>query len=881
MTVFKSIPIKLNSQIQRTLLYGVIFLMAFIPRVLALDAFVAPDEGKWIYRSAHFLRAGLAGELDQMTSIAATPDVEVLAPAVPTMWTGALGLAAKYWVEEASPSDNLADYLQAIPARTEKIPLHFYPWTRFPTVLLTSLTILFVYILLARLLNRGVALVATLLLALDPFFIGLSRVIHHDALLSIFITLSLLTLLLYRRQNNAGRWLILSGVAGGLALLTKPTAMYLVLFVAIFLLWAGSGPPRPASTGGSTPIALPRLRASILAGLIWGGVALVTFVALWPAMWVAPANTLAALFDRAVNAMDGSNDYSLIPRADSPLPELGFLFYPVNWLFKATLPQFVGLVALVIGWRRGWLAAYSPAGAESTKWAVKRFTLFTLLFLLLLVPADTRDIRYFLPAVPALYVLAAVGLFLLAARVAARGQPSVTGVGQSQRDDNENGAKRVILSDAQARAKNLQDRSKRRLFGLRPQSDMTNSIFRGVGRQLQLIWPIGLLLAIQLLLAALYFPYFVNYWNPVIGGPWLAPHLVKIGSGEGLDRMGRYLSQKSNASDLTVATGFWESFVPFFPGHYTKADYDDEADYIVIYRRQIQNGSPFPEYWTYFSARPPERKVSLVGLDYAWLYPGPQLRVVREAEFGGGLALRGYRLDRPAAEPGEYVELTIVWAGVTPEVAGQTVTVELVDETGLTWVQGSGSVLAADGPSTVEGHYGLVIPPELARGNYNLRVSVGDISRVVGTIPVRHLEMPPIQYPAQVNFGDRITFVGANVSPASVPAKQPIELELVWQARQPVPFSYTTFVHLVDEAGQIWGQVDRLPGDGRWPTTEWEKGEWIIDRFELHPDPNTPPGDYRLLVGIYDSQTLERLPIIGLAEGQTVVAAAPITILSE
>ena len=60
--------------------YVLIFLVAIVPRLLALDAYVAPDEGKWIYRSAHFLSALLEGDLARMTSAAATPEVEVLAP---------------------------------------------------------------------------------------------------------------------------------------------------------------------------------------------------------------------------------------------------------------------------------------------------------------------------------------------------------------------------------------------------------------------------------------------------------------------------------------------------------------------------------------------------------------------------------------------------------------------------------------------------------------------------------------------------------------------------------------------------------------------------------------------------------------------------------
>ena len=55
------------------LTYLAIFLLAFIPRVMALDAFVAPDEGKWIYRSAHFLQALQKGDFARATSVAATP----------------------------------------------------------------------------------------------------------------------------------------------------------------------------------------------------------------------------------------------------------------------------------------------------------------------------------------------------------------------------------------------------------------------------------------------------------------------------------------------------------------------------------------------------------------------------------------------------------------------------------------------------------------------------------------------------------------------------------------------------------------------------------------------------------------------------------------
>ncbi len=799
-----------SKQVPTALVLAALFLVAFIPRALYLDAYVAPDEGKWIYRSAHFLQAILTGDLAQTTSIAATPEVEVLAPAVPTMWSGAVGLVAKYWVEGAYRQASLPEYLlAAIPGDTEKIPLDFYPWTRWPTVLLTSLTIPIFYWLLARLADRRVAGLAAFLLALDPFFIGLSRLIHHDALVTVFIALSLLALLVYGQDRSQRRWLILSGLAGGLALLTKPTALYLAIFVCLFLLWESR--KRPNARNLASPSIVSVGRGFIPAMLWWGLTALLAFSLCWPALWAAPLETLTALLDRAATAAAGQNDYALIPAAGAPLPELGFLFYPVNWLFKATLPALAGLLALLIVWRRNQPAEAILAG--QTAWTINWLALFILLFLALLIPADTRDVRYFLPAVPALYALAATGLVAVAASGLVR------------------------------------------------------------------YWIGGVCLIIQLALVIIYYPYYVDYLNPAAGGPWLAPRLVKIGSGEGLDQMGRYLSQKPNAADLTVSTSFWESFVPFFPGRYTKPHYAEEADYILIYLRQIQNRNPFPEYWSYFSARKPEYKVTLVGLDYAWLYPGPQLRVVRKADFGHGLMLQGYRLVQWAAEPGQPADLTLVWAGVTAELAGQTATVELTDETGQLWAKNSGPVLSPAGPSKVEGHYLLEIPVDAPRGNYRLRVSVQAVSHDVGSIPVRQLEPPAVQLPAVINFGNLMIFGGADISHfGTVTPDQPLKIKLVWQANQPMSRSYTTFVHVVDADGQMWGQVDRIPGDDAWPTNTWDKGEWIIDIFHLTLNPDTPPGDYTLLVGVYDSQTLERLPVTAQDDDQTVVEITQITV---
>jgi hypothetical protein len=103
---------------------------------------------------------------------------------------------------------------------------------------------------------------------------------------------------------------------------------------------------------------------------------------------------------------------------------------------------------------------------------------------------------------------------------------------------------------------------------------------------------------------------------------------------------------------------------------------------------------------------------------------------------------------------------------------------------------------------------------------------------------------------------------------------------LVWQAQQPISLSYTTFVHVVDEKGHIWGQIDRIPhlGGSELPTNLWQSGEWVSDTFQLSFNPDTPPGVYSLLAGWYNLETLERLPIIGSDNVESAVEITAITV---
>jgi hypothetical protein len=66
----------------------------------------------------------------------------------------------------------------------------------------------------------------------------------------------------------------------------------------------------------------------------------------------------------------------------------------------------------------------------------------------------------------------------------------------------------------------------------------------------------------------------------------------------------------------------------------------------------------------------------------------------------------------------------------------------------------------------------------------------------------------------------------------------------------------------VDTSGQLIAQRDSEPGGGLNLTTIWQPGEIIVDNHGLLIPADTPPGQYTVLLGLYDiADATARLPI--------------------
>jgi len=184
----------------------ILLLAIFIPRVLNLDVFLTIDEPLFLDHARQFAAGLSSGDFSQ------------------TLGIGYPGVTVAWW---SAPVIGLAS--------TE---LGACVAGRLATAMMTGILLLVMYGLSRSLLGRRPAFVGMLLLALDPYTLSYSRLLHIAAPLALLMTLAGLSSLLWLRDDRR-RWLLLTGLFTGLALLTKSTALLLAPMLAVVIIaWA-------------------------------------------------------------------------------------------------------------------------------------------------------------------------------------------------------------------------------------------------------------------------------------------------------------------------------------------------------------------------------------------------------------------------------------------------------------------------------------------------------------------------------------------------------------------------------------------------------------------------------------------------------------------
>jgi len=206
----------------------------------------------------------------------------------------------------------------------------------------------------------------------------------------------------------------------------------------------------------------------------------------------------------------------------------------------------------------------------------------------------------------------------------------------------------------------------------------------------------------------------------------------------------------------------------------------------------------------------------------------------------------------------------------------------------------------------VRDEHRLEVPPDIPPVQYLLRVGLYDQSTgerlmvladdgsatgdSITLQPLHVKRAKPISlrglpYRSQVAFGDRIELLGYDLEIGNWELGiGNFELTLYWRAKAVVENDYTVFVHLVDQGGKLWGQGDSVPVRGMYPTSAWLPGQLVEDRHVIQVAPAVPLGSYRVLVGLYDPATLERLEAVGpeglvLSEAEGPVPEGAVTLI--
>ncbi len=514
-----------------------LFAVALLPRVCALGTFTTWDEPMWVYRSAHFLTALLQGDL--------RGTFQVGHPGVITMISGSLGIAVQRFVLGQGAAElrwvNALPALEPIDVEAMRKLALFLLAAKLPLAVLNALCVLAIFVLAKRLLDPGAALLAALFVALDPFHIALSRVLHIDAPAANFMLLSLLALLCHLR-HRALRYLLLSGALCGLAALSKSYGLLVAPLAALVLVADGT-------------VSKSRVQDLALRLGLWGFGAMAAFYALWPAMWVEPVRTVLEVLDTALGHSafaETSSRFFLGSLVRDP----GRWFYPVVLAFRTTPLIWLGLLGLVGSAFASWRGARRPWRPRRQHGVDTRILIaYVGLFVFAMTIADKKFDRYMLPAIVAVDVMAAVGLV------------------------------RWIR--------------------------MPKSSAAALG--------IAAAMAIQGALVLSHSPYYIAHYNPLVGGTRLAPSLLPLGWGEGMELAADYLNLKEGAEELIVATGGIPGFAAYFTGQVVGFSERGLAssDYVILYISDVQEGSPLLEQ---FVRQEPECVLRVRGMDYVWVY---------------------------------------------------------------------------------------------------------------------------------------------------------------------------------------------------------------------------------------------------------------------
>lgn len=277
-------------------------------------------------------------------------------------------------------------------------------WSRLPFIFVSAFGGLLLYLFGRELIGSVAALGALFLYALDPTMVAHSFLATTDVGLAVFAMVFLWALWRYLQRPNWSR-LLLSGVALGLALCTKFSAVFLLPIGGLLLLAGLRWPAGNAIQSGASFFDAPSSDISKWArGLTsrTGSFAVMCIVAAFVIDMVYLSPRGLSLYNTGVHLVNADHDPNYLVFMDGQLAHRFRSYLAVCYLVKEPL---AGIALFGIG-------IFELRRTKTLSTLRQMFLLIPLvaLFAAYTIWSDNAGIRYLLPVLPFVYLIGGLGL---------------------------------------------------------------------------------------------------------------------------------------------------------------------------------------------------------------------------------------------------------------------------------------------------------------------------------------------------------------------------------------------------------------------------------------------------------------------------------------
>lgn len=248
-----------------------------------------------------------------------------------------------------------------------------------------------------------------------------------------------------------------------------------------------------------------------------------------------------------------------------------------------------------------------------------------------------------------------------------------------------------------------------------------------------------------------------------------------------------------------------------------------------------------------------------------------------DVEMGSDLRIIAAQLETEQVEPGETVWLTLYWRKDGPSPSEESLrnareyVLEIIGrDTQLIGKKqsfhGGGLYPSSLWPpdQVVQDRVGIRLDSESAAptaGQLFVHLAGGEMTVKLGEVKVAPATWPKATEVTLADFSG-IELVSAEIGETVAAGGDTVPIHLRWQVGQAPSRDLTTFVHLGDSDKPPLTQGDSPPFDGHYPTRLWAEGEVIDDRYSLPIPSDLPDGRYPVFIGLYDSLTGVRVPLM-------------------